>query len=120
MINHYPINPVSKPRMTRSDKWKKRSIVMKFWAFKDAVREAGVKFPPQGASIVFVLEMPKSWSKKKRKRMNGQPHKQTPDLSNLIKGLEDCVYEEDSIIWHYAGLQKRWGLKGEIVIEEGR
>jgi len=87
MINHYLINPVPKPRMTRADKFRKRPVVCKYWAFKDEVRKAGVKFPPSGATIIFILEMPKSWSKKKKARMAGQPHTQTPDLDNLLKAL---------------------------------
>jgi Holliday junction resolvase RusA-like endonuclease len=61
--------------------------------------------------------MPKSWSKKKRERMDGQPHRQRPDLSNLIKALEDSLYEDDSKIWQYRGLEKRWGETGQIIIQ---
>lgn len=48
--------------------------------------------------------------------MDQQPHLQKPDLSNLIKALEDAVYSQDSIIWSYAGLAKRWAYKGSIEI----
>ena len=33
------IQPVAKPRMTRSDRWKKRPVVLKYWQFKDALKE---------------------------------------------------------------------------------
>ena len=28
---YYPVEPVAKPRMTRSDRWKKRPVVEKYW-----------------------------------------------------------------------------------------
>ena len=110
----YDICPVTKPRQTRSDVWKKRKCVLKYRAFADEVRAAGIQLPPSGASVVFHLPMPKSWSKKKRAAIVGQPHQQVPDVSNLLKALEDAVHSDDSHIWHYSGLAKRWGLKGRI------
>lgn len=120
MINHYFINPCAKPRMTRSDRWKKRPIVCKYWKFKDKVRELGIEFPPQGASITFIIEMPKSWSNKKREETDGKPHQQTPDLDNLVKGLADAIYADDAHIWQIKGLEKRWGEKGKIEVEYER
>lgn len=38
----YPLTPVPKPRMTKSDAWRKRPCVMRYWAFKDKVRELGI------------------------------------------------------------------------------
>ena len=34
----YYINPVSKPRMTQRDVWKKRPVVVKYHAFCDEMR----------------------------------------------------------------------------------
>ncbi len=112
----YPITPYPKPRMTRADKWKKRDCVLRYRAFRDECRLRGVNLPLSGASIEFVLPMPKSWSKKKRERMNGQSHQQKPDLDNLLKSLSDAVYHDDSRIWNYSGLRKIWGETGQINI----
>lgn len=111
----YPIKPNTKPRATRSDKWKQRPCILQYRAFKDEVRLHGVTLPdcPQ---IVFVLPMAKSWSKKKRAEMNGKPHKQTPDIDNLAKALFDALYKDDSHIWD-CRLTKIWGHEGEIRIE---
>jgi Holliday junction resolvase RusA-like endonuclease len=49
-----------------------------------------------GADIIFYMEMPKSWSQKKRIEMLGEPHRQKPDLDNLIKALGDALYGDDS------------------------
>lgn len=116
---YYQIKPVPKPRMVHSDRWRKRPPVLRYWAFCDHVRLLGVVLPEQGAAVTFCLPMPKSWSKKKRKEMNNQRHTSRPDLSNLLKALEDAVYTDDSKIWHYADLRKVWAVEGAIIIKEG-
>ena len=112
----YNIKPCPKPRMTRSDKWRKRACVLRYFDFCDKVREAGVDLPESGASIIFTLPMPKSWTKAKREKMMGKPHQQTPDLDNLVKALSDAVHTEDKQIWNYGSLTKVWGLVGFITI----
>lgn len=111
----YNIVPVAKPRMTQSDKWKKRPAVMRYRHFCDLVRVSGVLLP-NGSSVIFELPMPKSWSKKKRLEMNGKPHQQKPDLDNLLKALADAVHEEDCTIWHYGELIKVWAEEGSIIV----
>jgi Holliday junction resolvase RusA-like endonuclease len=70
-----------------------------------------------GDSIKFVLPMPESWSQKKKLAMAGQLHQSKPDLSNLLKALEDAVHpDDDSMLAHYSGLKKVWGLQGSIQI----
>lgn len=113
----YDILPVPKPRMTRSDKWKQRDCVMRYRAFCDEVRLKKVNLPPAGAAVTFILPMPSSWSRKKRLAMNGQPHQSKPDLSNMIKALEDALHIDDSHIWNYTGLSKLWGDFGRIIVE---
>ncbi len=113
----YKINPVPKPRMTRSDRWKKRPAVMRYWDFVEQVRLANVKLPEFGAHVEFNIKMPRSWTKKQRELHNKTPHQQRPDLSNLLKALEDAVYGEDSHIWHYSSVCKLWAVEGAIRIE---
>lgn len=40
-IKVYNITPIPKPRMTRSDKWKKRPAVVRYFEYKDKIRAAG-------------------------------------------------------------------------------
>lgn len=115
----YHITPVPKPRMTRSDKWKKRPCVMRYWAFKDECVLKGVEVPENGATVLFCIPMPKSWSKKKKAQMKGQAHKPTPDIDNLCKALLDAVYDDDSHIYHIE-LFKYWWDSGKILIEKKR
>lgn len=112
----YAITPVPKPRMTRRDKWAKRPAVMRYRAFCDDVRDSGLVLPECGYHVTFILPMPKSWSKKKRDKMNGAPHQQVPDKDNLEKALLDSLFGNDSHIWD-GRVTKRWGLSGAIQVE---
>lgn len=113
----YPITPVPKPRLTQRDKWKKRPVVLRYFAFKDECKTHKVELPKAGAHVIFVIPMPSSWSKKKREQMNGRPHMQRPDADNLIKALGDSVYDEDCEIWNFQ-VSKFWGEQGRIIIKE--
>lgn len=118
----YAITPVAKPRMTQRDKWKDppRPAVAKYRAFRDeVVLIHRIKLPYEGAHITFGLPMPKSWSKRKAADRDGQKHQQAPDLSNLIKALEDACYVDDKVIWNYGSLTKLWAREGYIEIAEG-
>jgi hypothetical protein len=113
---HY-ITPVSKPRQTRSDVWKKRPAVLRYRAFADECRAAGIELR-DGDTIIFGLPMPKSWSGLKRHTMSGAPHKQKPDLDNLLKALMDAVMPEDCGLWCLNGVSKFWVQgPGHIVIQ---
>ena len=70
---------------------------------------------PDSFAVEFVIPMPKSWSIRQKSMMNGKPHKQTPDLSNLLKSLEDALRKEDKEIWDVHA-SKRWGEVGQIKI----
>jgi Holliday junction resolvase RusA-like endonuclease len=113
----YLIEPIGKPRMTQADKWKSRPCVVRYRKFKDAIRLWRVVLPDNGADIKFVISMPKSWSKKRKKIMDGKPHQQVPDIDNLLKALLDSIHKDDRHIWHLAGMQKVWGLEGYIEIK---
>ena len=55
--------------------------------------------------------MPKSSSKKKKKEMNGNPHQSRPDVDNIMKGLMDCLFQEDAHI-HTIYAKKVWSEIG--------
>ena len=117
-----PIAPKPKPRMTAADRWKRRPVVLDYWTWCEDVRAlwAALRFPPfpeAGASIHFRVPMPVSWSKRKRAAMAGEPHRQTPDLDNMLKALLDALHVEDKAIYHLSGLTKTWSSnEGFIVI----
>ena len=119
MIIKLEVEPCPKPRITQSDRWKKRKCVMKYFGFKDALNLEACKKsykPSIPLSIVFYITMPKSWSKRKKGQMNGKPHRSRPDLDNLIKAFKDALMEEDSHVWRYGNMEKRWADIGRIEI----
>ena len=111
----YPVTPIAKPRMTQSDKWKKRKCVQVYWAYKAELKALNATYGI-GQSVLFVIPMAKSWSKKKKDAHRGMPHKAKPDLDNLLKGLWDAIYDEDMYIWHTGEIMKIWGDEGKIII----
>ena len=111
------IEPNTKPRMTRGDKWKKRSCVLQYRAFCDELRLKTRNFKiGEAYKIIFIISMPKSWSKKKRIAMDGLAHKDTPDLDNLLKAFSDALLDQDKIIYRIEA-SKWWGEKGQIIVE---
>jgi len=112
------IAAVPKPRMTRADTWKKRPCVMKYWAYKDELRLLFTKYSVDIDKEIFMdfyIAMPKSWSKKKKLEFNGKYHDKRPDIDNLLKGVMDALFEEDSHI-HTVCCKKFWALEPKIVI----
>lgn len=114
------IDPIGKPRMTQRDKWKQRPIVMRYRAFCDKFRESLSAHRislPDVFEIRFTIEMPASWSQKKRLAMCGRPHQSRPDLDNMLKAVCDAASKEDSTI-HRVLASKVWGKCGMIEIGE--
>ena len=104
-----PGEVVGKPRMTRRDKWQKRECVLHYRDYCDRIRAAAgeVSHLPDKIRAVVYIAMPTSWSQRKKQQMNGQPHQSKPDSSNIIKGIEDALFEEDSCLWAIS-LEKFW------------
>lgn len=112
------ISPVPKPRMTRADTWKKRPCVMRYWAYKDQLRillkENDIVIK-DNICIEFHVAMPKSWSKKRKDKVNGMYHQKRPDVDNLLKGFMDAIFEEDCHI-HTVYAKKYWSIEPSITI----
>lgn len=112
----YPITPTPKPRMTQRDKWAKRPSVLRYRAFADECRLL-IHTSLDRKAITFFIPMPKSWSKKKKAAMVGQPHRQRPDIDNYAKAVLDALYEDDSGVAEIH-LKKVWAVDGAIDIRE--
>jgi Holliday junction resolvase RusA-like endonuclease len=113
------VEPCSKPRMTRADKWKKRPSVVKFFAFRDAIKLSSIhNITMTSFEIEFNIAMPKSWSKKKKALHDGSPHLQRPDLDNYIKAWCDSVFQEDSVVWRIKATKRWTSSPGYITINE--
>jgi len=89
--------------MTQRDSWKKRPVVLRYWAYRDQLREQAKKMffevPAAGIHLVFRLPVPKSYSKKLRATLLGHPCQEKPDVDNLMKAFLDALCEDDAYVW---------------------
>lgn len=94
--------PVSKPRMTRSDKWKRRKCVVEYRAWADTVREQVLGDKDlmiddlRAGSVQLVFQLPVL--KSHPKHLQGKLHDRRPDLDNLVKSVLDSLFANDSHI----------------------
>lgn len=89
---------------------------MRYRQFADDIRAAYTGELPTSLHLIFYIEMPKSWSKKKRAEMLGKPHTSKPDFDNLAKAVCDALLAEDSVIWRCL-VEKYWAETSSITIE---
>lgn len=61
-------------------------------ALQDHATSIGYKIPEDAFSIIVQMNMPKSWTKKKKKLMAFQMHKSRPDFDNIQKQIVDSLY----------------------------
>jgi Holliday junction resolvase RusA-like endonuclease len=114
------IEPNTKPRQTRSDKWKQRPCVMQYRRFADTLRDQAreMSFELQDTlNIEFIVPMPDSWNKAKKQAMNMKPHQQTPDIDNYCKAFLDAMEKQDKRVWKIEA-SKRWGIGGAIIVRD--
>tara|TARA_R110002073_G_scaffold88016_2_gene208995 strand:+ start:7877 stop:8224 length:348 start_codon:yes stop_codon:yes gene_type:complete len=108
--------------MTRADTWKKRPVVTNYWAYKDelnaAVKEFDIKVEDE-LFVEFYMPMPKSWSNKKKSELLSKPHQQKPDIDNLVKGVMDALFKEDSHV-HTIYAKKTWAKEASITFVSGK
>lgn len=111
---HY--QPMGAPRMTRRDKWAKRPVVQRYHELCDAIRAVVGEQPvPDQVHCRFWIEMPESWSEKKKRDMSNLPHQQVPDVDNLQKAVLDALWENDGAIWKCS--QEKYWTRSEPRIE---
>ncbi len=107
----FDIDPMPKPRMVRSDKWKKRPIVQRYWEYKRKL---------QSIARVMDFTLPDAFTMdfhiatKDEKRW-GKPHQFRPDKDNLEKGVYDALKKNDETIWD-SHVRKFWAGQGTIII----
>ncbi len=104
---------IGKPRMTRSDKWKKRPCVVRYREWCDALRSVAGPVPDP-SSIVEVKITATFACKGKAK--SGDYHRVKPDNDNICKGVLDCLFEQDQKI-PASCCYKFWGDSDSLRIE---
>lgn len=117
------ITPQPKPRMTRKDKWNPSDAAKRYFQYKRDVtillRKAGVR-PCDVIDVTFVMPIA-ARNMKSFSEIDGAPHRQAPDLDNLIKGYLDILFPpksmgEDDRVVHSIKANKVWGATGKIII----
>jgi Holliday junction resolvase RusA-like endonuclease len=120
IIGTIPGKPIGKPRMTQSDKWKRRPCVVAYWEWADKAREVMGELPPASdvdeLHLTAYFEPPESWSKKRRVAAIGTKHRVKPDLDNVCKAAMDVLFKQDSAIAD-ALVRKRWDWHPRLEIE---
>lgn len=66
--------------------------------------------------VTAVRQMPASWSKKQRAQADGTWCLTKPDIDNIVAGVLDALFEEDSAVVSVAGM-KLWGTAHGLKIE---
>lgn len=109
------VEPIGAPRMTQRDRWAKRECVLRYWAFKDAVRSAAESHQtelltgPLQVDISFFMPRQKAkiWKTKPMPRYRSSTK---PDIDNLFKAATDSlngvIWADDSQI--AAGFCEKW------------
>ena len=117
---------MGKPRATRKDKWNPSNPVIVYRKYKDIIK---AQLPdeynlPEKVKMTFFLPFPKSYSQKKKQDIIDNQeslHKVKPDVDNILKGVLDTLFENDS---HVADVHviKKWCTPGNegILIQENR
>lgn len=101
-------------RKARMLKWLNYKVALK--AVSDLEKFV---FPEEGGYFKFFIEMPPSWARKKKNRMEFEMNKQRPDATNYFKAMEDSILKEDSGVCDYR-VSKFWTSgRGHIEITIG-
>ncbi len=118
-IQVFDIAPTPAPRQSKRDKFKPSAAVIRYRAFRDEVGYKIKELPADFFHVVFLIQVPGSWSEKKKREHIGLPHLGTPDKDNLEKALIDAIYRnrDDSHVWNTAST-KLWALQPAIIIAD--
>lgn len=116
---------MGKPRMTRSDKWKRRDCVLQYRSWADlarhCIRQQVGKLPnaEQTTAIRFDAyhRPPSSLSKKKAAALIGTRKRTRPDADNILKCL-DAMWTQDAALGDLS-VTRRWDWEPrlEVTIE---
>ena len=120
MTEHtFHVNPMGAVRMNKSDAWKKRPAVLRYRAFKDALRLQAppLRKDPMIVNLEFHIPMPASWSEKKKAAMFGGFHRTKPDVDNIFKACTDTLWPDNDSLIAKTTASKFWAYKGRILME---
>ncbi len=105
------VTPMGAPRMSSSDRWKKRPVTTRYWQLKAEMlrlaAEMDFVLPDKfEAEFHFPTAIKGLW---------GKPHQAKPDKDNCEKILGDFFKKNDCSIWD-THTKKLWAEVGKIII----
>ena len=119
-------DPVGKgrPRFTRDGRiyTPERTRTYERMVRQAYVESGGPHFGDQQLTVTIMafFQMPQSWGKKQRRRMDGSFCGKKPDADNLIKStldaLQGAAYEDDKQVVVVA-CSKYWSMKGSLYVD---
>lgn len=110
---------VPAPRMTRRDRFAKRPCVVRYFECRDRISRAIFRSGGLPGGLVLFLsvhaaiEMPNSWSKKKKDAMDGRLHRHGKDSDNILKTVMDAIWKNDSSV-SASLVIKTWGRESML------
>lgn len=115
-----------RPRFTKSGKayTPKRTKDYEGRIRRAYVKSGGPNFGDEPLAVVITayFQMPASWSKRKRKELDGTYCTKKPDTDNVIKSVLDgmlgTAYEDDRQVAVCVG-SKHWAEHGRTIVEIG-
>jgi Holliday junction resolvase RusA-like endonuclease len=100
--------------------------MMKINEYRRKVRETVISYckekeiPTQFLFMFYLFHTPKTWSKKKAASVEWQFHVFKPDYKNLLTGIEDSLYEQDSYcnaVSHYKIYVPKEYKQGVLILQ---
>jgi len=111
IVEHYEITPMPALRWG-PEKFTPRA--KRYASYLNDLRKIRFRLPQPFYHAVFILPIPKSWSKKKKFETCYTDHRSRPDRDNLDKAVGDIIPEDMHIARGYPS--KIWGPFGCIVV----
>lgn len=115
-VGHYAQvdgQPIGKPRMTRSDKWKKRACVMQYRKWADRARQDAFGSDAQRLTLEHptVLSVT-AYIQPTGKAKHAGPHTHKPDSDNIMKAVKDALFTNDQMVYRET-IVKWWASETE-------
>lgn len=89
--------------------------------YQTVYKATGGRIPSQNLFFFYMFHTPKSWSKKKKRSVAWTFHVVKPDYTNLLKGIEDALYKEDSdcnAVAHYKLIVPDEYAEGLLILKD--
>jgi len=109
------IVPFPKPQNDLDEK-----INQMYKSWKEEIKllsDVCVWHPRDSVEIEFVIPFPNKMIKKKKAKLNDQPHKEFPDIHDLLSAFFEALNFDEGQVWRFVNIKKVWGENGQIILK---